>query len=261
MRHAAKVISTIFSARLQMSLKNRVPVFISLLNTALLGLSVYVVIEVFFHNVSTISGWDKKQCIVLYGSFIAIRSFVQMIVLPNCEATSRLISTKGIDGYLLRPADSQLVLAFSEVRIWNIFGIILGIGLMVRGAFVTDDLGLVTLGAYAGMLLIACVIVYALWFVVMSLAFWTKKTSNISHLLFMFLTTGRFPSAAYPEWMQVIIIAVIPIFFIIEVPAQSVLGLTESTTILGGLAVAALFLAISRVLWLCGVQKYLTEGS
>lgn len=261
MMHTTHVIATIFSARLQTSLKNRIPVFVSLLNTALLGLSVYVIIEVFFNNTSTIGGWDKDQSIVLYGSFIAIRSFVQMIVLPNCQAISRLISSRGIDSYLLRPIDAQFVLAFSEIRIWNIFGIILGLGLMLYGTSAVVELGIGSLLIFGAMLLIAFVIVYALWFAVISLAFWTKKTSNISHLLFMFLTTGRFPAAAYPEWMQIILISVIPIFFIIEVPAQSILGLSSGTTIVGGIVATAVLLVITRMIWARGVQKYLTDGA
>lgn len=128
------VVKALLTARLQANMKDRVPVFVSLLNTALLGLSVYVVIEIFFGNVETIGGWNKQQSIVLYGAFIFIRSFVQMVVLPNCEAASKLIINKSIDTYLSKPVDLQTILAFGQLSLWHIFGVLLGLGLMLGGS-------------------------------------------------------------------------------------------------------------------------------
>jgi ABC-type uncharacterized transport system permease subunit len=254
-------VRALLSARLKANLKDRVPVFVSLLNTTLLGLSVYVVVEIFFGNVDKIGGWNKEQSIVLYGAFILIRSFVQMVVLPNCEAASRLIISKSIDTYLSKPIDIQTILAFGQLRLWHVFGVLLGLGLMLGGSYAQGQLTAKTLGAFCIFITLACALVYAVWFSIASLAFWTKKTSNVSHLLFMFLTTGRFPSGAYPEWIQVVIMTVVPVFFIMEVPAQSAMGMTTGGSLLGALLATVGFALLSRLLWHLGVKKYLREGS
>lgn len=258
---AVSAVSALLSARLRANLRDRVPVFVSLLNTALLALSVYVVIEIFFGSVERIGGWNKEQSIVLYGVFILIRSFVQMIVLPNCEAASRLIISKSIDTYLSKPVDVQIILAFGQLRLWNIFGMVLGLGLILGAAYSLGQLTAETLGAFVIFITLACALVYAVWFSIASLAFWTKKTSNFSHLLLMFLTTGRFPSGAYPEWIQVVIMTVVPVFFIMEVPAQSAMGMTTGWSLLGALLATLGFALLSRLLWHLGLRKYLREGS
>ncbi|MBC2656609.1 ABC-2 family transporter protein [Pseudomonas sp. MSSRFD41] len=254
-------VKALLSARLRANLKDRMPVFSSLLNTALLALSVYVVIEVFFGNVDDIGGWNKEQSVVLYGAFILIRSFVQMVVLPNCEAASKLIISKSIDTYLSKPIDIQTILAFGQLRLWHIFGVVLGLGLMLGGSHAQGQLTVASVSAFVVFLTLSCALVHAVWFSIASLAFWTQKTGNISHLLFMFLTTGRFPSGAYPEWIQIVIMTIVPVFFIMEVPAQSALGMTTGATLLGALAATAGFALLSRLLWHWGVKKYLREGS
>jgi ABC-type uncharacterized transport system permease subunit len=256
-----RAVKALLTARLRANMKDRVPVFVSLLNTALLGLSVYVVIEIFFGNVETIGGWNKHQSIVLYGAFILIRSFVQMVVLSNCEAASKLIISKSIDTYLSKPVDVQTILAFGQLRLWHIFGVLLGLGLMLGGSHAQGQLTLQTLGAFLVFMVLACALVYSVWFSIASLAFWTKKTGNISHLLFMFLTTGRFPSGAYPEWIQVVIMTVVPVFFIMEVPAQSAMGMTTGRSLAGAVLATLAFLLLSRLLWHWGVKKYLREGA
>lgn len=254
-------LKALLIARLQGNMKDRVPVFVSLLNTALLGLSVYVMVEIFFGNVETIGGWDKQQSIVLYGAFILIRSFVQMVVLPNCEAASQLIISKSIDNYLSKPVDVQTILAFGQLRLWNIFGVLLGLGLMLGGSHAQGKLTLQTFGVFLVFMVLGGALVQAVWFCITSLAFWTKKTGNISHLMFMFLTTGRFPSGAYPEWIQLVIMTIFPVFFIVEVPAQSVMEMTTWRSLAGVLLATLAFLVLSRLLWQWGIEKYLREGA
>lgn len=248
---------TLGFARLNANLKDRTPIIASLLNTALLGLSVYVVIEVFFAQVDEIGGWNKQQSIVLYGSFIFIRSFVQMVVMPNCEALSRHVSNSSIDTYLMKPIDAQILLAFSQLRFWNILGVLLGLGLMLFGS---HGNGLTAQGAilYLAHLLLACTLIYAVWCCIACLAFWTKKTNNLSHMFFMFLTTGRFPASAYPAWIQVVIMSVVPVFFAIQVPAQSALGIADWQNFASGCAVTFFFITLARILWRVGLRKYMS---
>jgi ABC-type uncharacterized transport system permease subunit len=184
-----------------------------------------------------------------------------MVVLPNCEAASKLIISKSIDTYLSKPVDVQTILAFGQLRLWHIFGVLLGLGLMLGGSHAQGQLTLQTLGAFLAFMVLACALVYSIWFSIASLAFWTKKTGNISHLLFMFLTTGRFPSGAYPEWIQVVIMTVVPVFFIMEVPAQSAMGMTTGRSLAGAVLATLAFLLLSRLLWHWGVKKYLREGA
>lgn len=250
------VVWRLLRARLDVGLSDAVSMYVGLINALLLALSIYVVIVIFFNVTSSVGGWGVHQMICLYGTFIVIRSFVQMIVLPSCEATARKIRDGTIEFYLLKPIDAQALLAVFEFRIWNIFGVALGLSIVAWASAASGNLSVEVSVLYLASLACAGIIVFSIWSCVASLAFWGNRISNVSMLLFSFLTIGRFPSGSYPDWMRIVVITVLPVYFIIEVPASTMTNFWSLRSLLGMLGAALLFLIASRQIWKAGVARY-----
>jgi ABC-2 type transport system permease protein len=67
---------------------------------------------------------------------------------------------------------------------------------------------------------------------------------------------GRWPISLYPGWLRYGLTFIIPIAFATTIPAEALTGRLTWQTLLGALALAIFFFAISRVIWRVGLRRY-----
>jgi ABC-2 type transport system permease protein len=67
---------------------------------------------------------------------------------------------------------------------------------------------------------------------------------------------GRYPIEIYPPWLRGALTYVIPIVFIIGVPAEALAGRAGLASVLGALAVGGLSLVGSSLFWRFGLRFY-----
>ena len=77
---------------------------------------------------------------------------------------------------------------------------------------------------FATMLAAGVVIVYSLWLMLVTLAFWFVKVDNFTEVFYTFYETGRFPISVYRGWIRLLLTFVVPIAFLTTFPAAMLLG-------------------------------------
>src|SRR5439155_1487429 len=68
------------------------------------------------------------------------------------------------------------------------------------------------------------VVVYALWVVLMSLAFWFVSVENLSVLFDAVYEGARYPVSAYPDALRFLFVYLIPIAWTTTIPASALTG-------------------------------------
>ena len=66
---------------------------------------------------------------------------------------------------------------------------------------------------------------------------------------------GRWPISLYPGWLRFALTFIIPVAFAVTVPTEALTGRLSGTTVLGGVALSAALLVVSRLIWLRGLRQ------
>jgi ABC-2 type transport system permease protein len=120
---------------------------------------------------------------------------------------------------------------------------------------------LLDLAVAAALLVAGIAILYSLWMVAASVAFWVVKIDNLTFLFSSIFDAARWPSSVFRGLLRVLFTFVIPLAVMTTFPAQALLGRAGAVEIVGGLGTALLALVVSRRLWVRAVGRYTSASS
>jgi ABC-2 type transport system permease protein len=116
----------------------------------------------------------------------------------------------------------------------------------------------------AAVLLLACaaLILYSLWILVISAAFFVVKVDNLSFLFVSIFDAARWPADVFTGLLRFVFTWVVPLAIMTTFPARALLGkdfgpADGAAALLGAL----LFAAFSRLVWLRSIGRYTSASS
>src|SRR5947199_221475 len=115
---------------------------------------------------------------------------------------------------------------------------------------------LAQLAAFALALASAAVVVYALWVVLMSLAFWFVSVENLSVLFDAVYEGARYPVSAYPDALRFLFVYLIPIAWTTTIPASALTGRLGPEIGVVAALVAGVAFALARLVWRAALKRY-----
>ncbi len=104
-------------------------------------------------------------------------------------------------------------------------------------------------------------ILYSIWLMMATSAFWFVRIDDISELFSAIYETGRFPVSVYPSWMRGALTFVVPIAFITTFPAAAVLGRAKPLLLALAFLLAAGFFWGCVCFWRFAVRRYSSASS
>ncbi len=110
-------------------------------------------------------------------------------------------------------------------------------------------------------LICAMLIVYAIWALLHTLAFWLVKIENISQIFFAVFETARFPVGAFPGVLRIFFTVVVPVAFMTTVPASAAAGILDWRHAVAAPLIAALGLWLSHRFWQFALRHYTSASS
>ena len=105
------------------------------------------------------------------------------------------------------------------------------------------------------------VIIYSLWMLLMTTAFWVIRMDDLSFVFNSFFETTRFPIGMYRGWLRMVLTYVLPAAFITSTPALALLGKWDITAAAASILVAGVFLWLSRRFWRYALRSYTSASS
>jgi ABC-2 type transport system permease protein len=210
-----------------------------------------------------VNGWNAYEMLVVVGFFSMHKGVLASVIQPSLNQAVEHIRKGTLDFLLLKPADAQFMLSTSKLELAHLTDLIAGV-LMI--AWALSHLP----GALPGALDIAfaCVlfacglaILYALWIMVVSLAFRVIKVDNLSYLFVSLFEAARWPASVFRGALSLFFTFVIPLALMTTYPALAVLGRARLEHFVIAAAVAAGLLAVSRYVWQRSIRSYTGASS
>ncbi len=215
----------------------------------------------FFGASDRLGGWTFPQAALVLGFFMLAESFISVLLQPNLNRIAEQVRLGTMDFNLLKPVDAQFLVSTRQVNVFRLSDAV--VGLLVIGWAAPRLPDLTWGGALLAALLFASalVMVYSVWFMLSTTAFWFVKVQNVTELFNGVFSAGRFPAAAFPAWVRTALTFVVPVAFVTTVPAEAALGRLDAGLALWSPVVALALLAASRLFWTFALRSYTSASS
>src|SRR3990172_5365994 len=223
--------------------------------------SLVPLLVVFGHR-SAVAGWNFEEALVVMGWFTLMKGVLEGAVNPSLSSVVEHIRKGTLDFVLLKPADAQFLLSTARFEPWRVVDALGGVAIFAvashrRGR--VPSAGSVALAV--ALLGCATVILYSLWILVVSAAFFVVKVDNLSFLFLSIYDAARWPADVFRGALRLVFTFVIPIAVLTTFPAEALLGRIGPARA-GVLAAGALaFAALARAVWIRSIARYTSASS
>ena len=210
-----------------------------------------------FSHTDELGGWRAVDILVLLGVYLLVGGAINLVIQPSMTRFMEDVRQGTLDFTLTKPEDSQFLVSISQIRIWKITDVILGliviaVALVQRG----HEVQLADAASFCLLLFTGTMIIYSFWLILATCAFWFIRIENILVIFQSMYEAGRWPIGIYPQWLRLILTFLIPVAFAVTVPAEALSGRITNYNLVLSIALSIFMLVFSRWFWSVGVRNY-----
>jgi ABC-2 type transport system permease protein len=211
----------------------------------------------------SVAGWTYEEALVVLGWFALLKAVLEGGVTPSLTAVVEGVRNGALDFVLLKPADAQFLVSTAKFEPWRSVDLV-GAALIFGYAFQKlgrwPAPGEVLIAAM--LLLMAVLLLYSIWILVVSASFWVVRMDNLSYLFGSIFDAARWPIEAFKSpALRWIFTYIFPLALMTTFPAKALLGKLDpgsaGLALLGGVA----FAVLARLVWTRAVRFYTSASS
>ncbi len=226
-----------------------------------MGVTLVPVLVVFGVRQS-VAGWSFPESLVVVGWFTLLHAVLEGAVSPSLTAVVEHVRRGTLDFVLLKPADAQFLVSTAKLEPWHVVDVLGALAIFIY-AFSKigrwpSPLNLLTGLAF---LVLAIVILYSIWILVVSASFWVIKVDNLSYLFGSLFDAARWPISVFRGALRVVFTFVFPIALLTTYPAMALLGSLDARTAAAALVGGLAFAAAARRVWRRALALYTSASS
>lgn len=219
-------------------------------------------IDIIFRNTATLSGWDKNGMMIILALSRLIEGIVGILFADNVMALSSRIQQGTFDFVLTKPLPSQFSAFFTRLSYETIGNTVSGVFLLIYVALQSP--GLFTTGnTLLGLMLsaLAIVIYYSLLVSIGSIVFYIERLESLWSFNVLFSEPLTVPFDIFPRSARISLTYLLPLAFVVFVPAQALTGRLQLWQIPVAFSIAAIFLTLANLAWRAGLRRYSSASS
>jgi ABC-2 type transport system permease protein len=210
----------------------------------------------------TVAGWTVPESLIVVGWFTLLHAVLEGAISPSLTAVVEHVRHGTLDFVLLKPADAQFLVSTARMEPWHAIDalgalVIFGVAFGKLGRWPT----LPQLALALALLALAIVILYSIWILVISAAFWVVKVDNLSYLFGSLFDAARWPITVFRGTLRFVFTFVFPIAVLTTYPSLALLGRLPARTALAAFAGGILFSAVARRVWHKALALYTSASS
>lgn len=228
---------------------------------------VWTVFNFFFFFVltnlsDTIAGWTRAELFVLLSVFTILDAFVWSFFYRNMRLYTQSIFQGDLDIVLTKPISSQFVLSVQDNSYTNSFRLLIGIvGLIISVDQLPYAVSVWSWGLSLITIVISLILIYSLWFLIATIAFWIERLDNINEVFPALRDFYRAPRGVYSGIVSMIFTLVFPLMLITTVPSEILFGRAQPELIALHFISTVVFFFGSRKFYQYSLGRYASIGS
>jgi ABC-2 type transport system permease protein len=261
LRYARLLAVQIRASALEL-LQYRFDFFVEGLLEVFWALTALVPLFIVFDHREAVAGWSFGEALLVVGWFTLLQAVLEGAINPSLTSVVDHIRKGTLDFVLLKPADAQFLVSTARFEPWRATNVLTA-GVIFAYAF--RLLGrLPSAGAVAislVLLVASSVLLYSLWILTVSAAFYVVRVDNLTHLFSSIFDAARWPSSIFRGALAFVFTFVIPLALMTTYPALALLGRLGAGAFVLSLAGTAAFALFARAVWLRSIARYTSASS
>lgn len=207
-------------------------------------------------------GWTYPESLVVVGWFVLLKGVLEGGVTPSMATVTEGIRDGKFDFTLLKPADAQVLVSTARFEPWRAVDIAGAFGIFIYAfAKMGHPPSFAAVAKALLLLVVALVLLYSVWILIVSASFFVVRVDNLSYLLSSLFDAARWPVNVFHVVLQVIFTIVFPIALMTTYPAMALLGRLGVQTTLVCAAGGVGFAVAARLVWLRAIRNYTSASS
>jgi ABC-2 type transport system permease protein len=217
---------------------------------------------VVFQVRTTLAGWSFGEALVVIGWFTLLQAILEGAINPSLTAVVDHIRKGTLDFVLLKPADAQFLVSTAKFQPWRSMNVLTAIGIFAYAFHLLG--GAPTPSGLAAAFVLLCtatLLLYSLWILTVSAAFYVVRVDNLTYFFDSIFDAARWPVSVFRGILRYVFTFVIPLALMTTFPAQAMLGKLSLSTFLTSVCGAVVFAVLARAMWLRSIGKYTSASS
>jgi ABC-2 type transport system permease protein len=191
-----------------------------------------------------------------------LQAILEGAINPSLTTVVEHIRKGTLDFVLLKPADAQFLVSTAKFQPWRATNVLTATAIFVYAFRLLGRAPSAGGVLAAGVLLLtSTILLYSLWILTVSAAFYVVRVDNLTFLFSSIFDAARWPSSVFRGFLAFVFTFVIPIALMTTYPALAMLGKLRASTLVWALAGTGLFALLARVVWLASIGKYTSASS
>jgi len=257
----ARLLGVQLRAALLLMMQYRLDFFIDMLLSLVWIAASLVPLVVLFGQRQSVAGWSWAEALVVVAWFTCLKGILEGAIQPALQAVVEHIRTGTLDFLLLKPVDAQFMVSTARFELSRLADVLSGLALL---GFALHRLGhrpdAVSVLLTAWLLVTAVMLLYSIWILVISLAFYVVKVDNLSFLFSSIYDAARWPASVFRGVVGFLFTFVIPLAVMTTYPALAILGRLSPWRALAAFAGALAFGLLARTVWKGALRRYTSAG-
>ncbi len=221
-----------------------------------------VPLTIVFGTQQTVAGWSFPEALVVAAWFTLLRGVIEGVINPSLVAIADHIRMGTLDFVLVKPADAQFLVSTSKFAPWKVFDVVAAVVMAVI-AFTKLGRAPAPVDVVASLVLLGAgvMILYSIWILAVSAAFWVVKLDNLAFLFSSIFDAARWPLDVFRGAWKILFTFVIPLGLMTTYPARALLGTLAPASAAIAFGGALVFGALARFVWTRALANYTSASS
>jgi ABC-2 type transport system permease protein len=258
MKHYLKIYALLFKLNYNKALAYRSDTISGFFGSFAWAIFSIIALFILTARSSSVFGWTRDELFILIGVFnIIVGGIFRMLFSRNFENLSRLMRYGNLDGYLLKPMDTQFLISTQEIRLHGVIRTAMAILYTYIVLMRADiQISLLNIFIFIFLSLFSLMILYAMWFLIMTIIIWLPDLYNLHEVLYSTDSLTRYPPQILPAMQMIVFYIFFPFTLVVSIPTKALLNKLEAfdVLILCGFALGLLY--ISRLFWKFALRYY-----
>ena len=220
-------------------------------------------IFIIFSQIPQLAGFTFEQILFIYG-FSQIPKGMDHLLTDNLWCVGYFIVRKGdFDKYLTRPINTLFHVMVEKLQIDALGEFLMGVVLVgVTIPKLEIEWSLVRVILTLAVIPFSTLIYTGIKTATAAIAFWTKKSGNITYMFYMVNDFAKYPVGIYNRAIQTIITYIVPFAFTAFYPAYFFLtGENPLFNIGMTVIISVILMSIGIIIWNRGIKAYESAGA
>ena len=209
----------------------------------------------------TVAGWSFPESLMVMGWFTFLQGVLEGAINPSLASVVEHVRKGTLDFVLMKPADAQFLVSTARFAVWRGVNTVTAIAIFAWGFRLLGRGPSASAIALAVVSLVSAVaVLYSLWIVTVSAAFYVVRIDNLSYFFNAIFDAARWPVSIFRGFARFVFTFVVPLGIMTTYPAEALLGTLRASALLTSLGAGVVALVVSRIVWTSAIARYTSAG-